>query len=111
MDWIIRQIDAAEAGCILPLLDQVQRIHAEAHPDHYRDGYSREEVLAWLGEWLSSPDATALCAFAQNGSAVGYLIFERASVLAAQARSALGHAAPDRRGPSLALLRDRIGTD
>jgi GNAT superfamily N-acetyltransferase len=88
MDWIIRQIDGADAACILPLLDQVQAIHVEAHPDHYRDDYDGEEVLAWLRDWLSSEGTTALVAFAPEGSALGYLIFE----VEARALSPLKHA-------------------
>ena len=76
MTWAIRPIPADEAACILPLLQQVQAIHVEAHPDHYRANPDPDEVLAFLRDWLASDDTEALGAFASDGSALGYLIFE-----------------------------------
>ena len=76
MTWAVRPIPAEEAACILPLLQQVQAIHVDVHPDHYQANPDPDEVLAFLHDWLSSDNTEALVAFAPNGSALGYLIFE-----------------------------------
>lgn len=76
MTWTIRPIGPDEAACILPLLQQVHAIHAEARPDHYRADPDPDELLAFLHDWLGSDATTALVAFGPDGSARGYLIYE-----------------------------------
>jgi GNAT superfamily N-acetyltransferase len=76
MSWTIRPITSDDAACLLPLLAQVQAIHARARPDHYREATAPEEVLAYLRDWLAGEATTALVAFAPDGTALGYLIFE-----------------------------------
>jgi GNAT superfamily N-acetyltransferase len=71
----IRAIEPAEAEVILPLLEQVQSVHAAARPDLFRAETDRSELAGFLREWLSREAVTALVAFA-DGSPVGYLIFE-----------------------------------
>ena len=76
MTWTIRRIDAGEAACILPLLEQVHALHVEARPDHFPADPNRDELLAFLRDWLSRDGTTALVAFGADGTALGYLIHE-----------------------------------
>jgi aminoglycoside 3-N-acetyltransferase I len=76
MTWTIRPIDAGEATCILPLLEQVHALHVEARPDHFPADPDRDELLAFQHDWLSGDAITALVAFDADGSALGYLVCE-----------------------------------
>ena len=73
MTWIIRQIAPDQAACLLPLMEQVQAIHVEAHLDHYRADPDPDELLAFLSNWLRRDTATALVAFAPDESILGFL--------------------------------------
>ena len=76
MSWVIRAVAAEEVACILPLLEQVHAIHAEARPEHYPANPDRDELLAFLRDCVSERETTALVAFDAQGSALGYLIYE-----------------------------------
>jgi ribosomal protein S18 acetylase RimI-like enzyme len=76
LTWVIRAIATEEVACILPLLEQVHAIHAEARPEHYPANPDRNDLLVFLRDWLSDGGATALVAFGPDGLALGYLIFE-----------------------------------
>ena len=76
MTWAIRSIAAEEVACILPLLEQVHAIHAEARPEHYPANPDRDDLVVFLRDWLSDGGATALVAFSSDGSPLGYLIYE-----------------------------------
>ncbi len=115
MIWAIRPIAADEAACILPLLEQVHAIHVEARPDYFPADPDRDELLAFLRDWLSADETTALVAFGPDGSALGYLLFaietRAPSLLShAQRRGMLHHISVDqawrRSGIGLALIDD-----
>jgi ribosomal protein S18 acetylase RimI-like enzyme len=100
MIWTIRRINVANAECIIPLLEQVQAIHAEAHPDHFFAKLHRKEVVSFLHDWLSHKEVTELVALNPEGTVLGYLIFDvemrKASALTpAQVRGMLHHVAVD----------------
>ena len=110
MTWAIRAITADEAACLPPLLAQVQAIHAEARPDHFRVETDPEEVLAFLRGWLSEDAVTALVAFGPDGAALGYLIVgietrEASALTHPHRRAMLHHIAVDR-----ACRRSGIGS-
>ncbi len=88
MGWTIEEIGAPEAERILPLIAQVQALHADRHPETYRAEIDPEEVLAHLREILAREAFTGLIARAQDGSVAGYAIFEVETV----AQSALKRA-------------------
>jgi GNAT superfamily N-acetyltransferase len=71
MIWTIRRINVANAECIIPLLEQVQAIHAEAHPDHFFAKLHRKEVVSFLHDWLSHKEVTELVALDQACRRVG----------------------------------------
>ena len=113
MDWVIRQIDPAEAALILPLLEQVQSLHAPAHPEIFRAEVDRDELLALLRRMLEQDGMTGLAAIGPEGMAVGYALYEvqsdEFSTLApAQRRGVLHHVSVGRdwrhRGIGLALV-------
>lgn len=115
MTWTIRPIDAGEAACILPLLEQVHALHVEARPEHFPADPDRGELLAFLRDWLSRDGVTALVALGADGAALGYLICEvetRAPSLLSlgERRGMLHHVAVDRAwrrsGIGLALIED-----
>lgn len=75
MGWAIRQLDPSEAALVLPLLEQVQAIHAAAHPDLFKADVDRGELLALLRSMLEQEGMTGLVAQSPNGSVVGYALF------------------------------------
>lgn len=74
MTWLIRQVIAAEADLVLPLLEQVQAIHAAAHPEIFRADTDRAELLTFLQDMLGRDGMTGLVAMGPDGAAVGYAI-------------------------------------
>lgn len=72
----IAELAPADARRIVPLFDQVQRMHVAAHPDIFRADTPDGEKEAFLREWLSREAMTALVALSEDGTALGYLIYE-----------------------------------
>ncbi len=113
--WTIRPIAADDAAVLLPLLAQVHDLHVAAQPGHHRPDPDPEEVLAFLRDWLSREEATALVGFAPDGRALGYLIFEvetraPSALSLPRRRGMLHHISVDRAsrrtGLGLALIED-----
>jgi len=73
---VIREIYATEAATLLPLLNQVQSLHAAAHPQVFRNDTDGGQVAAFLNEWVSRDEITALVAVSEAGTIVGYAICE-----------------------------------
>jgi hypothetical protein len=97
MDCVVRQIESSEAELILPLLEQVQAIHAAVHPDIYKAETDRAELLAMLRDTLAKDSVTALVAVAGDGSVVGYATMRGGDPRghAADAWAEVGRPAPD----------------
>ncbi len=75
MDWSIRRFEADEAALVVPLLRQVQEIHAAAPPDTFRSGASPDELVPALRERLGRDGMIGLAAMAPDGSALGPAAF------------------------------------
>ena len=73
----IAMLEPSDAGRLLPLFDQVQRLHVAAHPALFRADASEAEKEAFLRGWLSQDAMHALIAMAEDGAILGYLIYER----------------------------------
>ena len=74
MTWVIRQITAEDAACLVPLLAQVHAVHAEALPDRYQPAPAPHGLLAALRDRMEDPETTSLAAFAPDASALGGVI-------------------------------------
>ncbi len=75
-ELMICELEPHDASSIIPLINQVQRIHAERLPETFRENIPAAELEAFLRNWLSRENVTALLATGSKGKPVGYLIFE-----------------------------------
>lgn len=74
MAWVIRPVDTAKAHRLVPLLEQVQAIHAAAHPDIFKAPSDPDALLAEIRQMLGQEGTTALLAVGEDGSSLGYAI-------------------------------------
>lgn len=72
----IAELDPPDAERLVPLFDQVQRIHVAAHPDLFRSDATGAEKAAFLRGWLSDDAMHALVALSDGGAMLGYLVYE-----------------------------------
>jgi len=72
----IATLAPSDAPRLVPLFDQVQRIHAVAHPALFRTDIPESEKAVFLEDWLSQDATHALVALSEAGDVLGYLIYE-----------------------------------
>lgn len=110
----IVDLQANDAGILLPLLEQVQKLHVDACPDIFRGDAPLAERDAFLRQFIAREGVTALVCLQQD-TAIGYLIYELRerglSALKQAARVGFLHqvgveAAHRRRGIASALLEE-----
>lgn len=110
----IVDLQANDAGILLPLLEQVQKLHVDARPDIFRGDAPPTERDAFLRQFIAREGVTALVCLQQD-TAIGYLIYELRergpSALKQAARVGFLHqvgveAAHRRRGIASALLEE-----
>ena len=71
----IVDLQANDAGILLPLLEQVQKLHVDARPDIFRGDASLAEREEFLRQFIAREGVTALVCLQQD-TAIGYLIYE-----------------------------------
>ena len=71
----VSQLAAENAHTIVPLLEQVQRLHVQAMPDEYTVLSDRDAAELFLREWLQDPNVTCLI-YTETARPEGYLIYE-----------------------------------
>ncbi|MBY6055494.1 GNAT family N-acetyltransferase [Leisingera daeponensis] len=72
----IIEIPAAEAGRLLPLLQDLHALHAQHQPERHIPAPGSDDLAAWLQDWLQEDNVFALAAESPQGALLGYLIYE-----------------------------------
>lgn len=73
---LIETLAPDDAADLLPLLDQVQALHVDAHPEIFHADSPPQERADFLGKWIATDQVTALVARGTQQRILGYAIFE-----------------------------------
>ncbi|AHD00327.1 GNAT family N-acetyltransferase [Leisingera methylohalidivorans] len=90
------EIPAAEAGRLLPLLQDLHALHATHQPERHIPQPGSADLTEWLQDWLKEETVFALAAESPQGALLGYLIYELQDrpalpIRAAETRAMLHH--------------------
>lgn len=72
----IQNLPPSEAARLIPLLQDLHRLHVAHQPDRHPENPDDLHLTQWLSDWLQQDGITALEAQSPQGALLGYLIYE-----------------------------------